>query len=188
MGAAPGTTRTTCRSPALSDAAAATKRGAMRVTIYAVGRLKAGPERELAARYIDRFSKTGAAQGLSFNRTVELPESRASSAATRKREEYAALQKQLPSDTVLIALDENGKTPDSNKFARMLGAWSDAGRRDLAIAIGGADGHDPQLLETANAVISFGKMTWPHQIVRILLAEQLYRAATILAGHPYHRN
>ncbi|MEX3011638.1 23S rRNA (pseudouridine(1915)-N(3))-methyltransferase RlmH [Hoeflea sp. TYP-13] len=160
----------------------------MRVTIYAVGRLKAGPERELAARYVDRFSKTGAAQGLSFTRIIELPESRASNAATRKREEYAALQKQLPADSIVVALDERGRTPDSNEFAGMLGKWCDAGRRDLAITIGGADGHDPQLLEQADVVISFGKMTWPNQIVRILLAEQLYRASTILAGHPYHRN
>ncbi|MCP4316582.1 MAG: 23S rRNA (pseudouridine(1915)-N(3))-methyltransferase RlmH [Hyphomicrobiales bacterium] len=160
----------------------------MRVTIYAVGRLKAGPERELAARYIDRFSKTGAALGLSFNRIVELPESRASSAATRKREEYAAIQRQLPAETVLVVLDERGSTPKSNEFAQILGKWSDAGRRDLCIAIGGADGHDAQLLEDADTVISFGRMTWPHQIVRILLAEQLYRASTILAGHPYHRN
>ena len=160
----------------------------MRVTIFAVGRLKAGPERELAARYLDRFSKSGPAAGLAFSRVVELPESRAANATTRKREEYAALQKQLPPSAVLMALDENGRTPDTPAFARLLGQWTDAGRRDLCIAIGGADGHDPQLLEDADSVISLGKMTWPHQIVRILLAEQLYRAATVLVGHPYHRN
>lgn len=160
----------------------------MRVTIYAVGRLKAGPERDLSARYFDRFSKTGTAQGLAFNRIVELPESRASNSATRKREECQALEKALAADSLLIVLDERGKTPDSNQFADMLGAWCDAGKRDLAITIGGADGHDSDLLERADAVISFGAMTWPHQLVRILLAEQLYRATTILAGHPYHRN
>ncbi len=160
----------------------------MRVTIFAVGRLKAGPERELAARYLDRFSKSGTAAGLSFNRVVELPESRASNADTRKREEHAALQKQLPTAAVVMALDEQGGTPDSLKFARQLGQWTDAGRRDLCICIGGADGHDPQLLKDADSVISFGKMTWPHQIVRILVAEQLYRASTVLVGHPYHRN
>ena len=160
----------------------------MRVTIFAVGRLKAGPERELAARYLDRFAKTGAAAGLTFNRVVELPESRASNADTRKREEFAALQKQLPASAVLLALDEGGSSPDSNTFARKLGQWTDAGRRDLCICIGGADGHAAQLLEQADSVISFGKMTWPHQIVRILLAEQLYRASTLLVGHPYHRN
>ena len=159
----------------------------MRVTLYAVGRLKSGPERDLTARYVDRFKKTGAALGLDFNRIVEIPESRASDAATRKREEAAALTKQLPQDAVLVLLDERGKTPNSEAFAATLGRWRDAGRRDLAIAIGGADGHDPDLRESADAVIGFGKMTWPHQMVRIMLAEQLYRAATILAGHPYHR-
>ncbi len=159
----------------------------MRVTLYAVGRLKSGPERDLTARYVDRFKKTGAALGLDFNRTVEIPESRASNAATRKREEADALKKQLPQDAVLVLLDERGKTPDSEAFAAMLGRWRDDGRRDLAIAIGGADGHDPSLRESADAVIGFGKLTWPHQLVRIMLAEQLYRAATILAGHPYHR-
>jgi 23S rRNA (pseudouridine1915-N3)-methyltransferase len=160
----------------------------MRVTIHAVGRLKAGPERDLSARYIDRFSKTGAALGLEFSRIVEIPESRASNGPTRRREESAALEKILSPDTTLVLLDEQGKAPDSEKFAAMLGNWRDAGRRDIVIAIGGADGHDPALRQKADAVICFGKMTWPHQLVRILLAEQLYRAATILAGHPYHRS
>ena len=160
----------------------------MRVTIYAVGKLKAGPERELSARYIDRFSKTGPARGLNFGRIVEIAESRATDTATRKREEYEALQKQLPDDGVLLVLDERGSTISSHDFADLLANWADSGRRDLAIAIGGADGHDGRLLDKADKTLSFGKLTWPHQIVRILLAEQLYRAATILSGHPYHRN
>ncbi|WP_419907967.1 23S rRNA (pseudouridine(1915)-N(3))-methyltransferase RlmH [Hoeflea sp.] len=160
----------------------------MRISIYAVGRLKSGPERELSARYIDRFSKTGASRGLTFDRIVELPESRASAAATRKREEHEGLARQLPADALIVALDEGGKALDSNAFARMLQEWNDAGHRDLAMIIGGADGLDRELIARADAVLSFGKLTWPHQIVRILLAEQLYRAATILTGHPYHRN
>ncbi|MCR9139840.1 MAG: 23S rRNA (pseudouridine(1915)-N(3))-methyltransferase RlmH [Alphaproteobacteria bacterium] len=160
----------------------------MRVTIHAVGRLKAGPERELSARYVDRFSKTGSSLGLDFNRIIESPESRASNSDTRKREEAAALEKALPPDAVLLLLDEQGKPSDSTQFATMLSRWNDAGKRDLVIAIGGADGHDPSLHQKADAVICFGKMTWPHQLVRILLAEQLYRASTILAGHPYHRS
>ena len=160
----------------------------MRVTIFAVGRLKAGPERELAARYLDRFSKSGAAAGMNFHRIVELPESRAAHADTRKREEHAALHRQLPPEAALLVLDEQGRGLGSEDFARLLGKWADAGKRELCICIGGADGHDPQLLNDADRVISFGRMTWPHQIVRILLAEQLYRAATILVGHPYHRN
>ncbi|MEM9105076.1 MAG: 23S rRNA (pseudouridine(1915)-N(3))-methyltransferase RlmH, partial [Pseudomonadota bacterium] len=125
---------------------------------------------------------------IAFNRVVELPDSRASNADTRKREEHAALQKQLPPSPILMALDETGSSPGSTTFARQLGQWNDAGRRDLCICIGGADGHAAELLKEADSVISFGKMTWPHQIVRILLAEQLYRASTLLVGHPYHRN
>lgn len=159
----------------------------MRVTIHAVGRLKAGPERELSARYLDRFSKTGTSLGFEFSRVIETPESRASSAETRKREEAAALERSLPAGTALMLLDERGKSYDSEQFAAMLSRWNDAGKRDLVIAIGGADGHDPALHQRADVVIGFGKMTWPHQLVRILLAEQLYRAATLLAGHPYHR-
>ena len=163
-------------------------RGEMRVSIHAVGRLKAGPERELSARYFDRFSKTGAARGLTLGRIVELPESRASSAEARKSEEYEALTRQIPDDALILALDERGKAIDSNAFAGLLQDWSDAGRRDLAITVGGADGLDHKLIDRADMVLSFGKLTWPHQIARILLAEQLYRAATILSGHPYHRN
>lgn len=160
----------------------------MRVTICAVGRLKSGPERDLSARYIDRFAKFGPSHGLDFNRVIELAESRASNANTRMREESAAIEAAIPGDSLLVVLDERGKTPSSEQFADMLGNWRDRGRRDLAIVIGGADGHDEALRSRADSVLSFGRMTWPHQVVRILLAEQLYRAATILAGHPYHRS
>ena len=160
----------------------------MRVTLYAVGRLKSGPERDLTARYVDRFKKAGAAIGLDFNRVVELPESRASNAAVRKREEADALTRQLPQDRTLVALDERGKALDSQAFAATLARWRDDGQRDLCIVIGGADGLDPEFLNQADATICFGKMTWPHQLVRIMVAEQLYRAVTILTGHPYHRN
>jgi 23S rRNA (pseudouridine1915-N3)-methyltransferase len=125
---------------------------------------------------------------MNFHRIVELPESRAAHADTRKREEYAALQKHLPEEAVLLVLDEQGRSLASRDFAHLMGNWADAGKRELCICIGGADGHDSQLLDDADRVVSFGRMTWPHQIVRILLAEQLYRAATILVGHPYHRN
>ncbi|MEM6462741.1 MAG: 23S rRNA (pseudouridine(1915)-N(3))-methyltransferase RlmH [Pseudomonadota bacterium] len=160
----------------------------MQVTIFAVGRMKSGPEKELAARYLDRFSACGSSLGLSFNGVVEMPESRAAEADARKREEYAVLKKKLPSDTALIALDEHGQNIESTQFSRILSTLNDSGQRNLGIAIGGADGHDRQLLDAAQQTIAFGKMTWPHQIVRILLAEQLYRASTILAGHPYHRH
>ena len=160
----------------------------MRVTIHAVGRLKSGPERDLSARYFDRFSKIGPQQGLELGRIIEVPESRASDTQTRQREEAAALDKSLPPDALLLLLDETGKSVDSEHFANQLGQWRDSGKRDLMIAIGGADGHHNSLHKRADHILNFGKMTWPHQIVRILLAEQLYRAATILSGHPYHRS
>ncbi|MCF6370203.1 23S rRNA (pseudouridine(1915)-N(3))-methyltransferase RlmH [Rhizobium halophilum] len=159
----------------------------MRISLFAVGRLKSGPEKELASRYLDRFAKAGPGVGLEFARVVEVAESRASSSGTRKREEAAALEKALPDNAVLVLLDEHGKTLDSESFAQTLGRLRDAGKRDLMVAIGGADGLDPVLHEKASLVINLGTMTWPHQLVRILIAEQLYRAVTILAGHPYHR-
>ncbi|MFB2551445.1 23S rRNA (pseudouridine(1915)-N(3))-methyltransferase RlmH [Ensifer soli] len=159
----------------------------MRIGLFAVGRLKAGPEKDLAARYLDRFAKAGPAAGLDLSRVVEVAESRASNAETRKREEAAALEKALPDGSLLVLLDERGRAMGSEDFAGLIGAWRDGGRRDLMIAIGGADGLDSALHARADAVVCLGKLTWPHQIVRILIAEQLYRAVTILSGHPYHR-
>ncbi|MDO1584761.1 23S rRNA (pseudouridine(1915)-N(3))-methyltransferase RlmH [Rhizobium oryzicola] len=159
----------------------------MRITLFAVGRLKAGPEKDLASRYLDRFAKAGPAVGLEFARVAEMAESRASSAETRKREEAAMLDKTLSEGSVLILLDERGKALDSPAFADLLGRYRDQGKRDMVIAIGGADGLDPALYSRADATINLGSMTWPHQLVRILIAEQLYRAVTILSGHPYHR-
>jgi 23S rRNA (pseudouridine1915-N3)-methyltransferase len=97
------------------------------------------------------------------------------------------LEKALPDSAVLILLDERGKALGSEDFANLIGRFRDDGKRDLMIAIGGADGLDPELVARADAQICFGKMTWPHQLVRIMAAEQLYRAVTILSGHPYHR-
>ncbi|OCW59052.1 23S rRNA (pseudouridine(1915)-N(3))-methyltransferase RlmH [Hoeflea olei] len=159
----------------------------MRITLFAVGRLKAGPESELSGRYLDRLAKAGGALGLDFARTVEVAESRAPTADLRKKDEAAQLDRLLADGAALILLDERGKTPDSRGFADLLARLRDDGRRDLVVAIGGADGLDPELHARADAVISFGRMTWPHQLVRIMAAEQLYRAVTILAGHPYHR-
>ena len=159
----------------------------MRIGLFAVGRLKAGPEKDLAARYLERLAKAGPAIGIEFSRTVEVAESRASNAQTRKREEAAMLDKALTEGSVLILLDERGKALDSEAFAALIGQYRDQGKRDLMVAIGGADGLDPDLYQKADAVLCLGKLTWPHQLVRILIAEQLYRAVTILSGHPYHR-
>ncbi|TCL73031.1 23S rRNA (pseudouridine(1915)-N(3))-methyltransferase RlmH [Rhizobium sp. BK251] len=159
----------------------------MRIGLFAVGRLKSGPEKDLAARYLDRFSKTAPAVGLEFSRVAEVAESRAGNSETRKRDEAAMLRKAQAENGVLVLLDERGKALDSEAFANLLATYRDQGKRDLMIAIGGADGHDPSLYQEADQTICLGKMTWPHQLVRILVCEQLYRAVTILSGHPYHR-
>ena len=159
----------------------------MRIGLFSVGRLKTGPEKDLAARYLDRFAKAGPGVGLELVKVTEVAESRASNGDTRKREEASALLKTLPESGVLILLDEGGRALDSQSFAALVGGYRDQGKRDLTIAIGGADGLDTALYNRADATVSLGKMTWPHQLVRILIAEQLYRAVTILSGHPYHR-
>ncbi|MCV0395240.1 MAG: 23S rRNA (pseudouridine(1915)-N(3))-methyltransferase RlmH [Rhizobiaceae bacterium] len=159
----------------------------MKIGIVAVGRLKAGPERELADRYLDRFSKAGSSLGLSFRGVIELAESRARTAQERRRDEADRLRGAMAADATTILLDETGKALSSAQFSQRLQAMRDGGTRDLDILIGGPDGFDRALLDGANS-ISFGRMTWPHQIVRVMLAEQLYRAATMLSGHPYHRS
>ncbi|WP_185984468.1 23S rRNA (pseudouridine(1915)-N(3))-methyltransferase RlmH [Aureimonas mangrovi] len=159
----------------------------MRLTLAAVGRMKSGPERELVDRYLDRLSRAGPSIGLDFAGVVELPESRAASADERKRDEAARLLAALPEKAALALLDEDGKTLGSEPFAERLGTFRDEGLRDLVFVIGGPDGLSSELKSGAAMVLALGRMTWPHQLARILVAEQLYRAATILSGHPYHR-
>jgi len=159
----------------------------MKVTVLAVGRMKAGPEKDLAQRYLERFGRSGPALGLDFGGVVELAEGRAGLAEARRHDEAARLLAQLAGGAALIALDERGQDLTSEQFAAALARFRDENRRSLALVIGGPDGHDPALRAAADLVVSFGAMTWPHQLCRIMLAEQLYRATTILAGHPYHR-
>jgi 23S rRNA (pseudouridine1915-N3)-methyltransferase len=159
----------------------------MRIVIAAVGRLKDGPERELVARYAERAAQTGRALALGPVDIREISESRAKRAEDRKREEAAALTALFVPGAPVIALEESGKSLASLEFASKLGRWRDDGAPAAQFLIGGADGLDPALVKNAALVLSFGRMTWPHQIVRALLSEQIYRAATILAGHPYHR-
>jgi 23S rRNA (pseudouridine1915-N3)-methyltransferase len=159
----------------------------MRIQLFAVGRMKSGPERELAARYFDRFAKVAPPLGLEFGGVAEAIESRARDAELRKREEAAKLLESLGAGSVLILLDERGKNLSSPGFAALIAKLRDSGARAVTLAIGGPDGHAEESRQKAQMVISFGAMTFPHQIMRILIAEQLYRAATILSGHPYHR-
>jgi 23S rRNA (pseudouridine1915-N3)-methyltransferase len=144
----------------------------MLITIAAVGKLKAGPERELFDRFFSRAGTTGRRLSLTFAHR-EFPESRASPAATRRDQEAAAMLTALPADATVVALDESGKN---------------GGAADIVFAIGGADGHGAALIDKAALRLAFGAMTWPHQLVRLMLAEQCYRAVTILSGHPYHRD
>jgi 23S rRNA (pseudouridine1915-N3)-methyltransferase len=159
----------------------------MRVIVIAVGRLKQGPERELAERYRERFDDIGRKLGFRGLDIQELPESRARDTATRIAEEATAIAGAIPEKSVLVALDERGQNVDSTAFAGHLGRWRDESVATTVFAIGGADGLSPELQRKAKLKVAFGAATWPHQIVRVLLLEQLYRAATILAGHPYHR-
>ncbi len=155
----------------------------MRVTLCVVGRLRAGPERELIDDYVTRFDRTGRALGLGPIDVREVEDRKGGGMAA----EAVLLEKALPSGAVVVALDERGKIKTSPEFANDLARWRDDGRQDLAFIIGGADGIDPGLRAKCDGALSFGKMVWPHMMVRVMLTEQLYRAASILAGSPYHR-
>jgi 23S rRNA (pseudouridine1915-N3)-methyltransferase len=158
----------------------------MRLVVVSIGRLKQGPEQELAERYRERFEDIGRKLGFRGLEIHEIPESRARDAATRISEEAAAIAGFFPEKYGLIALDERGKSIDSTGFAQQLGRFRDAAS-DVIFVIGGADGLSPELRRKAKLAIAFGAATWPHQMVRVMLLEQIYRAATMLAGHPYHR-
>lgn len=158
----------------------------MQLTIMAVGKLAKGAERDLAERYLLRAEQLGANLGLKLT-IREVGDGRAQRSADRVGEEAAAIAKALPAGAVLCVLDERGKSVDSPAFAERIAAWRDRAVADLAFVIGGADGLDATIRDRADLVLSFGAMTWPHQLARGMLLEQLYRAMTILAGHPYHR-
>jgi 23S rRNA (pseudouridine1915-N3)-methyltransferase len=159
----------------------------MRLVVISIGRLKQGPERELAERYRERFDDLGRKLGFRGLEIAEIPESRARDSATRMAEEAAAISAAIPAKSALVALDERGDNIDSAAFARHLGRWRDEQVANTIFIIGGADGLSPELRRMAQTRLAFGSATWPHQMVRVLLFEQIYRAATILAGHPYHR-
>lgn len=159
----------------------------MRIVISAVGRLKAGPERDLAERYRKRAADAGRSLGLQAFDVVEIRESRADNVERRMIEESIAIANIIPERAVTVILDERGENVSSGSFAGHLQAWRGQNRPAVVFIIGGADGLAPTLRKDAALAISFGAATWPHQFVRIMLLEQLYRAVTILSGHPYHR-
>ncbi len=159
----------------------------MRLIVAAVGRLKQGPERELAAAYCKRAKATGRALGWRAIEIVEIRESRAQDRDRRRTEESIALANVIPNDAVVIILDEHGENLDSAALAGLMRQWRADNRESACFIIGGADGLAPNLLDRAKIRLAFGGATWPHQLVRIMLLEQIYRAGTILSRHPYHR-
>lgn len=155
----------------------------MRVQIIAVGRLRAGPERDLIDDYMKRFDRTGRALGLGPVSVVEVEDKKGGG----KPAEAALLLKAIPDGAKVIALDERGKLQTSPLFADTVAGFRDDGAGDLAFVIGGADGLGSEVLARADRKLSFGQMVWPHMLARVMLSEQIYRAASILAGSPYHR-
>lgn len=155
----------------------------MRIHILAIGRLRGGPESQLIEDYLARFDRTGRALGLGPARILELEDRKGGGSEA----EGALIAGALPRGATLVALDERGQTMSSPDFAALLNRWAETGARDLAFAIGGADGLSPAIRDRADYLLSFGHMVWPHMLARVMLSEQLYRAASILAGGPYHR-
>jgi 23S rRNA (pseudouridine1915-N3)-methyltransferase len=158
----------------------------MKMMLAAVGRMKSGPETALFERYTTRFPPMAKSLGITSFHMHEIPESRGSQPEQRKREEATALLVKVGASK-LIVFDERGTGLTSLQFAQQIASLRDQGTASLACVIGGADGLDPMLREKSDLCLSFGAMTLPHQIVRVLVMEQLYRSLTILSGHPYHR-
>ena len=159
----------------------------MRILVAAIGKLKKGPETELCERYRKRTAQTGRSLGLRDIEILEIKESRAADARRRVTEESIALANVIPPGAAAVLLDSRGENLDSAAFAKLLARWRDESRPGTAFIIGGPDGVAETLSKKADVKLAFGAATWPHQMVRIMLLEQLYRAATIATGHPYHR-
>lgn len=159
----------------------------MNVLIVAVGRLKRAPEAELCTDYIDRALRMGRTLGIGKIEVREIPESRADRAADRKAREAAAIDAAVPAGFQRIGLDESGTLLSSKGLANIFRRKLDRGIPGLAFLIGGPDGLEAGLLNGCDQTLSFGRLTWPHRLVRVMLAEQTYRVMTMLAGHPYHR-
>ena len=155
----------------------------MKVHLCVVGRLRAGPEKTLIDDYLTRFQRSGRVLGLGPVNLVEVEDKK----NLGMKAEADLLRRAIPTGSSLCVLDERGKQLASPDFAANIARFRDDGAQNLTFVIGGADGLDPSLHAEANLSLSFGKMVWPHMIARLMLSEQLYRAATILSGTPYHR-
>lgn len=159
----------------------------MRILLICVGRLKAGAERDLVSRYLDRAKASGRSLGLSGFETVELSESAARRSEDRMVEEGQGILAAIPAGATVIVLDPRGRSLSSEDFSARLRIDRDRGAPAACLVIGGADGLADALRSRADVLLAFGAATFPHQLVRVMLAEQVYRATTILSGHPYHR-
>ncbi len=159
----------------------------MRIQISAIGRLKSGPERQLAIHYVTRAGTSGRALGISSVDIVEHAESSAVSKRLRQEEEAGRLVSGLSAGAKLVALHHWYKELSSNEFAEMIRREIDGGTASLVFLIGGPDGLSHSIKQNARGHLSLGLMTWPHRLARVMIAEQIYRAVTILINHPYHR-
>ncbi len=159
----------------------------MRIAVLAIGRLSRGPERELVADYVERAGATGRGLGLGPVDLVEV-ESRKPGKLAEGEALLSAMGGLGGGGATVIACDEHGRSYTSRAFASRMGGLRDAGVRRLVFLIGGADGLAPNLLDLADETLCFGIQTWPHALARVMLSEQIYRATTILAGAPYHRD
>ena len=151
----------------------------MRLWLWAVGKVKPGPEKILFEQYAKRLTPPLTLCEVEEKRPLSIPE--------RKAQEAKLLRAAIPAKAKIVALDERGAALTSVQLAQKIETWRDDGVADLAFLIGGADGHDPSIRDDADLILSLGALTWPHMLVRILIAEQLWRTQSILSGHPYHR-
>lgn len=159
----------------------------MRIDIIAVGRMKAGPERELFQSYVERIEAMSRSVSLGPVTLIEVEEKKRLDRAELAEREGEKILSSLATGSKLIALDERGKSLESKSFSERLSGWRDEGIPTASFVIGGAGGLSDAVRARADFLLSFGKQTWPHMLTRTMLAEQIYRAATIIAGHPYHR-
>ena len=159
----------------------------MRMMLACVGRARAAAEQELCETFLKRARNLGRSLSFSPIELVLVDTSRAPGAEARKAQEATRLRKRIPPGAHRIVLDERGAALKSAAFAERLAALRDSGARDLVFVVGGPDGLAPDLIEEAEACLALGPQTWPHLLVRAMLAEQIYRGLSILSGHPYHR-
>lgn len=157
------------------------------MSLRAIGRLKRGPEKELFDRYADRLEAIGKSHGLHPFSVQEYPESKAPRAPGRMAQEADLLLKNVDEKAFVVVLDERGKAITSPQFTDLIQHQRDDGREETVVIMGGADGLDQTVRERADIILGFGKMTWPHQLVRVLVVEQVYRSLCIMSGHPYHK-